>query len=114
MKRGVLISGIITIASYSIVALVFLIVGVINIVTKGMADSDPGAIPVEELTIVAIVFLAIAGYFLLSIIFSGIMIAKRNSEMGKGPGIVLGILGILFGAVFPGIFFLADSAQTRK
>ena len=114
MKKGILISGIITIASYSIVALVFLIVGIINFVAKGMADSDPGAIPAEELTVVAVVFLALAGYFLLAIIFSGIMIGKRNSSMGKGAGIVLGIFGILFGALVPGIFFLADSAKTRS
>lgn len=113
MKKGVLISGIITIASYSIIALVFLIVGIINIAAKGMADADPGAIPAEELTVVAIVFLSIAGYFLLSIILSGVMIGTRNSGMGKGAGIALGIFGILFGAVVPGIFFLVDSAQTR-
>ncbi len=114
MKKGVLISGIITIISYGIVALVFLIVGIINIAAKGMADADPGAIPAEELTVVAIVFLAIAGYFLLSIIFSGIMIGKRNSNMSKGAGVALGIFGILFGALLPGIFFICDSAQTRS
>lgn len=114
MKKGVLISGIITIISYGIVALVFLIVGLINIAAKGMADADPGAIPAEELTVVAIVFLAIAGYFLLSIIFSGIMIGKRNSNMSKGAGVTLGIFGILFGALVPGIFFICDSAQTRS
>ena len=113
MKKGVLISGIITIASYAIFALVFLTVGIVNIVSKGMADADPGAIPAEELTIVAIVFLSLACYFLLGIIFSGIMIGKRNAEMSKGAGIGLGIFGILFGAVFPGIFFIADSASTR-
>ena len=59
MKKGVLISGIITIASYAIVALVFLTVGIVNIVSKGMADADPGAIPAEELTIVAIVFVVL-------------------------------------------------------
>lgn len=114
MKKGVLISGIITIISYGIVALAFLIVGLINIAAKGMADADPGAIPAEELTVVAIVFLAIAGYFLLSIIFSGIMIGKRNSNMSKGAGVTLGIFGILFGALVPGIFFICDSAQTRS
>ena len=114
MKKGVLISGIITIISYAIVAFVFLIVGIINIATKGMADSDPGAIPAPELATVAALFLAIAGYFLVSIIFSGIMIGKRNSSMGKGAGIALGVFGIIFGAIVPGIFFIADSAQTRQ
>ena len=113
-RKGVLISGLITLITYAIVALVFLIVGIINIAAKGMADADPGAIPAEELTIVAIVFLSLACYFLLGIIFSGIMIGKRNAEMSKGAGIALGIFGILFGAVLPGIFFIADSAQTRK
>ena len=114
MKKGVLISGIITIVTYAIVALVFFIVGMVYINTKGMVDPDPGAIPAEELAVVATVFLCIAGYLLLGIIFSGIMIGTRYSKMGKGGGIVLGILGILFGAVVPGIFFLADSASTRN
>lgn len=114
MKKGVLISGIITIISYAIVALVFLIAGIINIAAKGMAEGDSGAIPAPELAIVATVFLAIAGYFVVSIVFSGVMIGKRNSSMGKGAGIALGVFGIIFGAVVPGIFFIADSAQTRK
>lgn len=114
MKKGVLISGIITIISYAIVALVFFIVGIINIAAKGMAEGDPGAIPAPELAAVAAVFLAIAGYFLVGIVFSGIMIGKRNSPMGKGAGIVLGVFGIIFSAVVPGIFFIVDSAQTRQ
>lgn len=113
MKKGILIAGIITIASYAIVALVFLIVGIVQLAAKGMAEADPGAIPAEELAVVAIVFLSLAGYFLLSIILSAIMIAKRNSSMGKGAGIALGVVGILVGAVIPGILFLADSAATR-
>ena len=114
MKKGVLISGIITIALYSILALVFTIVGIVNIATKGMADSDPGSIPAEELAIVATVFLILAGYFLFGIIFAGIMISKRTSAMGKGAGVALGIFGVIFGAIVPGIFFIADSAKTRS
>ncbi|MCR5348440.1 MAG: hypothetical protein K6E59_02380 [Bacilli bacterium] len=113
MKKAILISGIVTIAIYSILVLVFSIVGIINIATKGMAEADPGAIQAEELAVVATVFLILAGYFLLGIIFSGIMIGKRNSDMGKGPGIVLGILGIVFGATVPGIIFIADSGANR-
>ena len=114
MKKGILISGIITIATYAIVALVFLIVGLVYIATNGMANEDPGAIQTEELIVVAAIFLSIAGYLVLSIIFSGVMIGKRNSSMGKGAGIALGIFGILFGAVVPGILFIADSGKTRS
>ena len=114
MKKGVLISGIITMISYGITALIFLIVGIVNLVAKGLADSDPGAIPAEEPAIVGTVFLVLAGFFLLSVIFSGILIHKRNSEMGKGAGIALGVFGIIFGAVLPGIFFIVDSAKTRS
>lgn len=114
MKKGVLISGIITIVIYGIMAMIFGIVGGVQLAAKGMAEVDPGTIPAEELAIVATVFLAIAGYFVVSIVFSGIMIGKRNSSMGKGAGIALGVFGIIFGAVVPGIFFIADSAQTRK
>ena len=114
MKKGILISGIITIVIYSIMALVFGIVGGVQLATKGMAEADPGAIPAEELAIVATVFLVLAGYFLVGLIFSAVLIGKRNSDMGKGAGITLGVFGIVVGALVPGIFFLVDSASTRK
>ena len=114
MKKGILISGIITIVIYGIMAMVFGIVGAIQLAAKGMAEVDPGAIPAEELGIVAAVFLVLAGYFLLGLIFSAIMIGKRNSDMGKGTGITLGVFGIIVGAVVPGIFFLIDSAASRN
>ena len=114
MKKGVLISGIITMIAYGITALVFLIVGIVGIAAKGMADADPGAIPTEEAIAASIVFLVFAGFFILSVVFSGVLIGKRNSEMGKGAGIALGVVGIVFGAVVPGIFFIIDSATTRS
>ena len=114
MKKGILISGIITIVFYGIMALIFGIGGAIQLAAKGMAEADPGAIPAEELAIVATVFLVLAGYFLVGLIFSAVLIGKRNSDMGKGAGIALGVFGIIVGAVVPGIFFIADSAQTHK
>lgn len=114
MKKGILISGIITIVVYSIMALIFGIVGGVQLATKGMAEADPGAIPAEELGIVATVFLVLAGYFLIGLIFSAIMIGKRNSDMSKGAGITLGVFGIIVGALVPSIFFLVDSASTRS
>ena len=113
MKKGILISGIITIVIYSIMTLIFGIVGAVQLATKGMAEVDPGAIPTEELGIVAAVFLVLAGYFLIGLIFSAVMIGKRNSTMGKGAGIALGVFGIIVGALVPGIFFIVDSASTR-
>lgn len=114
MKKAVLISGIITLVAYSILAIVFSIVGIAYLISNDMANSDPGAIPMEELRMLAAIFLILAGYFLLGVIFSGVMLGKRNSNMGKGAGITLGIFGILFGAIFPGIFFIADSAKSRS
>ena len=114
MKKGVLISGIITIVAYSILTLVFSIVGIAQLVGNSMAEGDPGAIPADEVTAVATVFLAIAGTCLLGLIFAAILMGKRNSNMGKGGGIALGIVGIVMGAVVPGIFFVIDSAKTRS
>ena len=113
MKKGILISGIITIVTYSIVALVFLSVAVINLVAKDMAETDPGAIPPEELGVAIAAFFVVAGCFALGVVFAGILIGKRNSGMGKGAGITLGVFGIIFGAIVPAIFFLVDSAQSR-
>ncbi|MCR5491421.1 MAG: hypothetical protein K6F32_04780 [Bacilli bacterium] len=112
-EKGILISGIITIVIYGMMALIFGIVGAVQRATKSMAETGPGAIPAEELAIVATVFLVLAGYFLVGLIFSAVLIGKRNSDMGKGAGITLGVFGITLGAVVPGIFFLVDSASTR-
>ena len=113
MRKGVLISGIITIVVYGIMAMVFGIVGLVNLVANDMAQADPGAIKPEELAALATVFLVIAGTCLLGLIFAAIMVGKRNSSMGKGGGITLGVFGIIMGAVVPGIFFIIDSAKNR-
>ena len=50
----------------------------------------------------------------VGMIFSIVLIALRNSSMGKGGGITLGVFGIICGATLPAVFFLVDSAVTRK
>ena len=112
MKKAILVTGIITIVSYSIAMLILGILGGVHIATNTMASSDPGAIDTPELLTIAIVCLSLAGYFLLGMIFAIILVAKRNSSMGKGAGIFLGFLGIIF-SFLPGLLFTIDSAKSR-
>ena len=114
MKKGILISGIVTIAVYAMCALIFMIVGITTLAGAAMAAADSGASTEEEVVIVAAVFISLTVYFVIAAIFAGVLIGKRNSDMGKGAGITLGVFGIVFGALVPGIFFIADSTQSRK
>ena len=114
MKKGIVISGIITIVGYSITALVLAIIGIVDIVSANIDAIEEGAMELPELLIAGIVLVSIAGYFLLGMIMSIVLIAKRNSNMGKGAGIALGVIGIALSAVVPGILFLVDSAKNRN
>ncbi len=76
-------------------------------VQSGSATIDPN--PSLAAANIALGFSLIVGAIL-----DAILLVKRNSDMKKAPDIVLGVFGIIFGAVVPGIFFIVDSAQTRQ
>ena len=114
MKNGIRIAGIITIILYSVLVLVFTIVGLVNMVTYNIAVSEGDGDEVVLLIAVATTFFILAGAFLLGLIFSAVLIAKRNSLMAKGAGIALGVIGVLFAAYIHGILFIVDSAKSRN
>ena len=58
--------------------------------------------------------IALGVCLIVAAILDIVLLIKRNSSMGKGAGIALGVFGIIFGAALPGIFFIADLVQTRK
>ncbi len=76
-------------------------------VQSGSATIDPN--PSLAAANIALGFSLIVGAIL-----DAILLVKRNSDMKKAPGIVLDVFAAVFGATLPGIFFIADSAQTRQ
>ena len=113
MKRGILIAGIITIICCAVAVLSLGIAGGVNMFTWNLAVADGSAEDVPELLTIATVCLALAGYFAVGLIMSIILVATRNSSMGKVGGIIFGVLGFLLGSFLPGIFYLVDSIKNR-
>lgn len=113
MKRGIKIAGIITIIYCAITALSLGIAGGVNMMAWNLAVADGSAADIPELQTVATVLLILAGYFLLGLIMSIVLVATRNNGMGKAGGIILGVCGLLLGSFLPGIFYLVDSIKNR-
>lgn len=113
MKKGILISGIITAVLYGLGAIAEIIVALMawssQSTTEGGAtfDVDPN-IALGAANLVVGIFLLIAA------IFAIICVVKRNSQMSKGHGITLGVFATIFGAYVPGIIFIVDSSKTRE
>jgi len=109
MKKAIKISAIITIVIWSLSGIFEVIYGALEFFN----------LKIGEMTYFANVPLAIGnvvlGAWLLSgVAFSIVDIVKRNSEMSKTKGVILGVVSALLGAVVPGILFIIDSAKNRK
>ena len=124
MQKGVRLSSIIFIPLLVIAMLVTLIVSIVFFVASAAPDEvfiEAGASTAEEIaaarglaagtagSALVWVFILIAG-----LVIDIILLAKSKAPYGRATMIVLGVFGIIFGAVVPGIFFIADSAQTRQ
>ena len=53
-------------------------------------------------------------WLLAGAVFSLVDVLKRNSNMGKGAGIALGVVSLVFAAELPGVLFIIDSAKNRE
>ena len=122
MSKAVRITGIIWIILCAILTIVF---GIISIVGYGAvdqaaqeiakADSSINLEQAKAAALLAVIYLDIvAGYFFLGLVFSIIFVALARKEIRKGAGIALGIIGFIFGAELPGIFFIVHSAKDLK
>ena len=122
MKKAILISGIFWAVFCAITALILFLVGAVANspeVIQETVNQSQGTITLEQAQVAAAAAQALmigwAVYFVLGLVFAIVLIVLRNNlRIGKGAGIALGVFGIIVGAVVPGIFFIADSAQTRK
>ena len=121
MKKAILISGIFWAVVCGITALILFLVGAVANspeVIQEVVNQSQGTVTMEQAQAAAAAAQALmigwAVYFLLGLVFAIVLIALRNNQrLSKGAGIALGIVGVVFGATLPGIFFIVDSAKTR-
>ena len=109
MKKAILITGIIW--------LVLIVAGAIAEV--GFGISFLTTLQSESVTTDANIPQAIGNFVFAALLIAGavldiIILVKRNSDMKKVPGIVLGVFAAVFGATVPGILFAIDSGMNRS
>lgn len=109
MKNAIKIAGIVTIIIWGLS-------GIFEVIYGALEFND---LKIGDMTYFANIPLAIGnvvlGVWLLSgVAFSIVDIVKRNSEMSKTKGIILGVVSVVLGAIVPGILFVIDSVKTRK
>lgn len=129
MKTTIKITGIIWTIVCFLAALILLLVGAVVLggaeaAAQTMIDElvEQGATEIPTLQelmvgiqLVAVVLLVLGGYLVVGGIFSIVLTANaHNEKLGKGAGIALGIVSFVFGAELPAVFFVIDSAITRK
>ena len=109
MKKAILITGIIW--------LVLCIGGAIAEIVVGIGDltkvqSGPATIDANPSLAAANIALGVC--LIIGAILDVVLLVKRNSNMKKAPGIVLGVFAAAFGATLPGILFAVDSGMNRS
>ena len=114
MKKGVLISAIVTIAVYAVMLIIFSALAALLLVAVKEQPSKFTPAEIQTAYQLAAVYFVFTGFFATGIVFSIVMLAKNRAPMSKGTGIALGVVSIVFGAEVPGIFFIIDSAMHRE
>jgi len=109
MKKAILIVGIIWAILCLALGIFEIIYGISDFTNStimgGSADPDP---------IRGAANLVLGIWLLVGACLSCITVLKRNSDMSKKNGIVLGVFCIIFSAEVPGILTIVDSAKNRK
>ncbi len=112
MKKAILITGIIWAVS-CLLAAIFEILFAITCFT-GYQDAAVPEITIDPNPLLGVANFVAAAFLLAGAILAIVLIVKRNSEMKKVPGIVLGVIAAVFGATVPGVLFAIDSGMERK
>ena len=115
MKKAILISGIIWGVVSLLTGLICLISGVManNPDVIAQMQAQDATITLEQIKAAASTLVTFGVICLIGGVFSFVLVGLRNSSIGKGAGIAIGIIGIVLEATLPGIFFIIDSAKTR-
>ena len=109
MKKAILITGIIWIVLALAVSIFEIVYGanLFNTVKTGDVEWEANVA-------LGVANIIVGCWFAIAIVFAIILILKRNSNMGKGAGIALGVIAAVLGAVAPGVLFVIDSAMNRE
>ncbi len=122
MKKAIRISGIIWGVFMAVGALVVLILagssGAVKDEVINQTMSQTAGLTREQAELafnmlINVLFVA-GGFMVAGAIFSFVLVGLAGSNMGKGPGIFVGILGIVLSAELPAILFIVDSAKNRS
>ena len=109
MKKAILITGIIW--------LILCIGGAIGELIVGFGDLvkvQSGSATIDANPSLAAANIALGICLIVGAVLDVVLLVKRNSNMKKAPGIVLGVFAAVFGATLPGIFFAVDSGINRS
>ena len=109
MKKAILISG--------IVWMVLCLAGGLFEILYGIGQLTPlksGSVDWQPDYVLGTANICIGCYLVVGIALTVLLILKRNSEMNKTKGLVLGIVAAVFGALVPGVLFAVDSVKTRQ
>ena len=109
MKKAILIVGIIW-------AVLCLVLGIFEIVYAifDFSGANIGGTTLEPDPIRGTANLILGIWLLVGACLSCLTVLKRNSDMSRKNGIVLGVFCIIFGAEVPGIRTIVDSAKNRQ
>lgn len=123
MKKAVKITGVIWGILCIINVILFVIMGAIFIYSMNNAEflakmatelNRSEDVVKQACGVLVALSFNLAIYCVAGTVFSFVLVGKVNSNMHKGPGIALGIISAVFGALLPAIFFIVDSAITRE
>ena len=109
MKKAILITGIIWLVLTVAGAVTELVFGI-----SFLSSLQGGDVTVDPNVPHAIGNLVFGGLLIVAAVLDVIILVKRNSDMKKAPGIVLGVIAAVFGATVPGILFAIDSGMNRS
>ena len=129
MKTTIKITGIIWTIVCFLAALILILVGAVilggaeaaaqamidELIAQGATDIPTLEELVMFVQLTGVVLLVVGGYLVAGGVLSIVLTAQaKNEKLGKGAGIALGIVSFVFGAELPAVFFVIDSAISRK
>lgn len=117
MKKTIKILGLIFGCFCVVSAIICLYIGIYSLLNPAQMRSGQtfiSRLSDEQYLVVCIFYLIMGSESATGAIFNFILSANAyNEKLGKGPGITLGVFGIVLGAPATGVLTIVDSAMHR-
>jgi len=118
MKKTIKILGLIFGGVCIVGAIICLSIGIYALLNPAQMRSGQtfiARLTDEQYLALCIFYLVAGGEYVTGSIFNFILSANAyNEKLGKGPGITLGVFGIVLGAPATGVLTIVDSAMHRQ